>query len=109
MPVPHPARAAIAASLLLATATPALADAQPRTDRVTLSEADREAALEAGATRALDEPPINGLDRRVHGEIGMEIGTGGYRSLYGTAAVPLGENGMAQFSFMTGQMGRWRR
>lgn len=32
-------------------------------------------------------------DRQVHGEIGIEIGTGGYRGLYGSALVPLGEEG----------------
>jgi hypothetical protein len=100
----------IVASLALGTS--ALADV-PRTassgGTVALSEDEREAALEAGATRAAQELPINGLDRKVHGEVGMEVGTGGYRAMYGTAVVPLGQSGYAQFSFMTGQMGRFRR
>lgn len=44
-------------------------------------------------------------DTKIHGEVGMFIGTGGARGLYGTTAVPLGENGMAQFSFSTSQFG----
>jgi hypothetical protein len=102
--------ASIVASLTMGTA--ALADA-PRTApsgaTIALSDDEREAALEAGATRAAQELPINGLDRKVHGEVGMEIGTGGYRAMYGTAVVPIGQTGYAQFSFMNGQMGRLRR
>jgi hypothetical protein len=76
---------------------------------IRLSPAEREAAIEAGAARREGELPINGLPSGVHGEIGMEIGTGGTRALYGSAAVPLGENGSAAFSFMTGRtnLGRW--
>jgi hypothetical protein len=100
----------IAASLALTTS--ALADT-PRTvssgATIALSDEEREAALEAGATRAAQELPINGLDRKVHGEVGMEVGTGGYRAMYGTAVVPLGQTGYAQFSFENGQMGRLRR
>lgn len=43
-------------------------------------------------------------DNRIHGEVGMFIGTGGARGIYGSTAVPLGENGMAQFSFETSQL-----
>ena len=100
----------IAASLSLAAS--ALADV-PRAATsgatIALSDEEREAALEAGATRAAQELPINGLDRKVHGEVGMEVGTGGYRAMYGTTVVPLGQTGYAQFSFETGQMGRFRR
>jgi len=99
----------IAASFALSGV--ALADVpQPiaRGETIALSPEEREAALEAGA-RAAQDLPINGLDRKVHGEMGMEVGTGGYRALYGTAVVPIGQTGYAQFSFMTGQMGRLRR
>ena len=70
----------------------------PGTIRLTPEE--REAALEAGASRPAlsidgDGPP----DGRIHGEVGVAIGTGGYRSTYGTAVVPLGDSGAAAFSF----------
>jgi hypothetical protein len=42
-------------------------------------------------------------DRRPHGEVGMFIGSGGARGIFGTTAVPLGETGMASFSFSTGR------
>lgn len=35
----------------------------------------------------------------IHGEIGAVIGTGGTRGIFGTALVPLGDRGMAAFSF----------
>lgn len=47
-------------------------------------------------------------DRRVHGEIGTEFGNHGTRSIFGTAMVPLGENGFAAFSFEDGSYGRAR-
>ena len=42
-------------------------------------------------------------DNRPHGEVGMFVGSGGARGFFGTTAVPLGNNGSAQFSFSTGQ------
>jgi hypothetical protein len=43
------------------------------------------------------------IDNRPHGEVGMFVGSGGARGFFGTTAVPLGNNGSAQFSFSTGQ------
>jgi hypothetical protein len=43
------------------------------------------------------------IDRRPHGEVGMFIGSGGTRGVFGTVGVPLGENGFASFSFDTGR------
>lgn len=54
----------------------------------------------------LDE---TGNDRRIHGEVGAMIGTGGARGMYGTAAIPLGENGGAIVSFEHSQFGNRRR
>ncbi|MBC7521426.1 MAG: hypothetical protein H7268_10100 [Sandarakinorhabdus sp.] len=42
-------------------------------------------------------------DNRPHGEVGIFVGSGGQRGFFGTTAVPLGNNGSAQFSFSTGQ------
>ncbi len=39
----------------------------------------------------------------IHGEVGFAIGTGGYRSAFGTAIVPLPGDGFAAFSFETGR------
>lgn len=111
----------VASAILIAASAPALADTAPTTDisadapqqpaapdTVRLSADQREAALEYGATRALREPPINGLDHKIHGEMGMEIGSNGSHALYGTAVVPLGDSGSASFSFLTGNSGHYR-
>ena len=106
---PLPPFALLAAPLLLVLAGPAAAQAPP-TDVVTLSAAQREAALEDGATRSARELPLNGIGRtQIHGEVGMEIGTNGERAVYGTAIVPLGDTGSAAISFFDGRSGRWRQ
>lgn len=43
---------------------------------------------------------------QIHGEVGAMIGTGGARGVYGTAAVPLGENAGAIISFEKSRYGR---
>ncbi len=42
--------------------------------------------------------------RRIHGEAGFFIGTGGARGFYGSTAVPLGETGTLGLSFSTGRL-----
>jgi hypothetical protein len=49
-----------------------------------------------------------GGDRQVHGEIGAMIGTGGARGIFGTAAIPLGDNAGAVVSFESSRYGRSR-
>ena len=43
------------------------------------------------------------IDRRPHGEVGMFVGSGGARGIFGTIGMPLGDNGFASFSFDTGR------
>lgn len=38
-------------------------------------------------------------DRQMHGEVGVAVGTGGYRSAYITSIMPLGEKGTLALSF----------
>ena len=98
--------------LLAAIATPCLAQSTETpsspSDIVSLTPEQREAALEAGETRAANDLSGNGGDRRVHGEMGVEVGTGGERAIYGTAVVPIGQNAVAAFSYEQGQSARWR-
>ncbi|QJU59515.1 hypothetical protein HL653_18720 [Sphingomonas sp. AP4-R1] len=75
---------------------------------VALSADERAAVLDAAARRPDSELPINGAGRQIHGTVGMEMDSRGGHALYGTTAVPLGNNGVAAFSFMTGRSGRWR-
>jgi len=76
---------------------------------ITLTPEQREAALEAGAARAMDDSLQYGAaDRRVHGEIGVEVGSRGERAAYGTMVAPIGQNGTAIISYGAGQGPRWR-
>lgn len=108
-----PFKTSLATAILIAVAAPALADdeipaSQLSSDSMRLSPEQREAAIEYGATRALREPPINGLGHKIHGEIGMEVSSNGGHALYGTATVPLGESSSATFSFLTSNGGHYR-
>ncbi len=77
---------------------------------IRLSPEQREAALEAGATRTARGLDGGAPDHGIHGEMGVEVGTGGERAVYGTAVVPLGQTGTAAFSFEDGRSSnRWRR
>jgi len=101
--------------LLLAIAgfaTPALAGdppSPPITDAHRLSEAEVAAILDQAEARrqAISAP----LPRQIEGEIGVGIGTGGYREAFGTAVIPLGQSGTAIISFdsVESNRGVWRR
>lgn len=61
-----------------------------------------EAAKEIGAAKKAgnvwdreEEMP----DRKIHGAVGFGIGTGGYRSIFGTMIAPVGDNGIVALSF----------
>ena len=95
-----------AASLLSPAMARAVPDkSAPLPAEVRLSEAEKERVLEAAAGKhepvpiAADEP-ISEEDAAppIHGEVGFSVGTGGYRSAYGTAIVPLKNDGVAIIS-----------
>lgn len=68
-----------------------------------LTPAEKTAVLESASRRPdADNPallPALPQDRRVHGEVGAMIGTGGARGIYGAVGVPLGETGSATFAY----------
>ncbi len=80
-----------------------------------LSPAEIEATLDAAATRNASQlpllPPLPAAgqaqttlnDGSPHGNVGMMVGTGGTRALWGSTVVPLGQNGAAAFSFQAGR------
>lgn len=57
----------------------------------------------AREARREDDGAIDGVvpreDRRPHGEIGVGVGTGGYRSVYGRTEFPVGKNGRVSLAF----------
>ena len=78
-----------------------------------LTPEQREAAIEAGAARAqhLIDNVDGGVssDHRVHGEVGVEIGTGGRRAAFGSAVVPLGDSGAVAIAVETDRNHFFRR
>lgn len=77
----------------------ASAHAEPVT--LTLTDAQKEAIVSARTETDLSTPSevLRPIDRRVHGEVGIMVGTGGARGIYGMTSAPLGENGWASFGF----------
>jgi hypothetical protein len=47
--------------------------------------------------------------REIHGEVGFGIGTRGYSEVFGTVVTPLGDDGVAAFSFSRQTYGRRKR
>lgn len=76
---------------------------------VALSPQQRDAVLEAAASRNADGVDGDGAHRAIHGEMGIEIGSRGTRALYGTTVIPLGQTGTAAFSFSTASQNGWYR
>lgn len=102
------------AALLL---SPSMAGAAPaRPTEIRLSEAEKEKILEAAAAaqreapaRQADETDVADAPARpIHGEVGFEVGTGGYRSAYGTTVIPLEDEGVAIISLRSTDFGKRR-
>lgn len=76
---------------------------------ISLSPEQKQEALESGSPQVRTSTlPLSdgGPSRQIHGEIGAMVGTGGARGIYGTTAIPLGENAGAILSFEKSRYGR---
>lgn len=98
----------VAALIVAPSLASAAAPAAPSEIRLTQAEIDQVLAdaarkREAGPQRAVIDQPQG---RKVHGEVGFEVGSGGYRSVYGTTALELPDGGFAILSFQTGRSRR---
>jgi len=94
------------AALLVAVFAAPAAHAQETV--VALSPAEKDKLLNAAAARAQaapNEPAIYGDRRRVHGEVGMFVGTGGARGVFGSAIVPVGDDGSVALAIETSRFG----
>ena len=95
------------------SATPALAADPPRAqlaDERRLSESEIAKILEAAAEKreqnsAVTFPPA----RAIEGEVGVAVGSGGYRAVFGNAIVPVGTDGVAILSIESSDSSRNRR
>lgn len=81
----------------LAAAEPAApVEAAPKAETLDTAEQIRRWLADSPAARP-ETPYGEGLtpsrDRQIHGEVGVAVGTGGYRSGYITSVMPLGETG----------------
>ncbi|ATE63805.1 hypothetical protein [Rhizorhabdus dicambivorans] len=81
---------------------------------IALSPAEKAKLLDEVASRPArpdpGEPAINGLggSRQVHGEVGMFVGTGGARGMFGSAVAPIGDSGSIAIAFENSRYGRLR-
>jgi hypothetical protein len=102
-------RFAIAAgfALICGAATAAdepVATASPSTDaKIAAWIKDAPPADAAQDESGPEEAPPPEPDRRIHGEVGAAIGTGGYRSAYGIFNIPIGKSGEATVAIATGR------
>jgi hypothetical protein len=87
----------------------------PSTDEIRLTDEQRNTILanntadKAAAARG-ELTEAERIERGIHGEVGVMIGSYGTRGIYGTANIPLGDNAGATVSFESSQYGyRYRR
>ena len=89
-------------TLAMPSPASAAAPAAPSAIRLTQAVIDRVLA-DAALKREARPQPVDAAppERKVHGEVGFEIGSDGYRSVYGTSALELPDGGFAILSFQT--------
>lgn len=63
--------------------------------------------LEVEAADSVEGAVMRDPDRRPHGEVGVAIGTGGYRSVYARTEMPVGENAQVSLAFQNTRNGRY--
>lgn len=89
--------------LAAAEPAPAMNDAAPPPETLSTAEQIKRWLAESPAATTPDEVFGDGVrlprDRQIHGEVGVAVGTGGYRSGYITSVMPLGENGTLALTF----------
>ncbi|TAL32908.1 hypothetical protein [Phenylobacterium sp.] len=112
-------RVAFAPCLILGAAliaSPALADEEPvataSATAAPVSTSDQiDAFIRSSPAASVAEPgEVSGVvardDRKVHGEVSVGVGTGGYRSVYVRTDMPLGETGRLSLAFEDTRYGR---
>jgi hypothetical protein len=100
-------------TLSVSTAYAAPPPAEPAGTVIRLTSAQIAAIEDAKIARESASPVEVETDtlkapREVHGEVGFGIGTRGYSEVFGTVVTPLGDDGLAAFSFSRQTYGRRR-
>lgn len=95
-------------ALFAAAPLPSLASAET----LAPTDAQSEAILAGNSEASVDAAPVghpgDPTGRKVHGEMGVAIGSHGLRGVYGTAAIPLGAEAGAVVSVESSRYGRAR-
>src|SRR5262249_20826883 len=65
------------------------------------AKAPAEVAPDDGRNEPLPDRDTTKPDRKIHGEIGAGVGTGGYRSAYGVATISIGKSSSATVAVST--------
>jgi len=68
-----------------------------------------QAALKREASATQSVAPAQTPARPIEGEVGLSIGSGGYREVFGTAVVPVGTEGVAIISIDSAESRRDQR
>jgi hypothetical protein len=112
-------RAGFVLGVVLLSASPAMVGAQitsaDGTQTYVLTPQQKADLLANGTESRVDASLLraqNSGDGKIHGEVGMMVGTHNTRGIYGDAVVPLGHGATAAFSFENYQTDpgkfRWR-
>jgi hypothetical protein len=96
--------AASAQSSSTPPASAATSDTVRLTDEQRMAILDGNTVESAAAARG-ELPGSEDARRRIHGEVGVMIGSHGTRAIYGAAAIPLGEHADAMVSFESSSFG----
>lgn len=101
--------AAILAIAALGVAAPAMAQTSPADAPVATANSTSSSPLTtpqqiehylATSPAIADETPDGAAEpRRIHGEVGVAVGTGDYRSGYAIVSIPLGETGQLDLAY----------
>lgn len=95
-------------AVAVAQTAPAPATTQPDpADTVRLTDEQRLAILDNATVESAQAArgEMVGADRRIHGEVGVMVGSHGTHSVYGVAEVPLGDNATATVAFESSRYG----
>ena len=91
-------------AMIVLLPAPALAADERRLSAAEVQQILNQAALKREAPVTKTPAPA----RPIEGEVGVSIGSGGYREIFGTAIVPVGAEGVAIVSFDSALSNRHR-
>lgn len=89
-------------------ATPVASERRLSPDQIEAVLAEAARKREASQGREMLESIEDDAPRQIRGEVGVSVGTGGYREVFGTAFYPMGDDGAAAISLDFTNLGKRR-